>query len=135
MRSCVLLWGIKYKLSWLKIIQIEAQGLTTMMAILPPTSPTTVMGGFSFAIITERHRWKNIIFQKILEVCPVTPIRNGLLEWGKIKGDWVTRDLVKNLQKSCKTALLQQASSYHSTNPITAGHWRPSEGLFEFTTL
>ena len=26
--------------------------LTTMMAILPPTSPTTVMGGFSLAIIT-----------------------------------------------------------------------------------
>jgi hypothetical protein len=28
--------------------------LTTMMAILPPTSPTTVIGGFSLAIITEK---------------------------------------------------------------------------------
>ena len=27
---------------------------TTMMAILPPTSPTTFMGGFSLAAITAR---------------------------------------------------------------------------------
>lgn len=33
------------------------RGLTTMMAIRPPTSPTTVMGGFSLAIMTgERER-------------------------------------------------------------------------------
>lgn len=31
-----------------------------MMAILPPTSPTTVIGGFSFAIITGKHRGKGI---------------------------------------------------------------------------
>lgn len=33
---------------------VNSQHLTTMMAILPPTSPTTVMGGFSLAIITAK---------------------------------------------------------------------------------
>lgn len=32
---------------------------TTMMAILPPTSPTTVIGGFSLAIITKEERNKS----------------------------------------------------------------------------
>lgn len=31
-----------------------------MMAILPPTSPTTVIGGFSLAIITGKHRETDI---------------------------------------------------------------------------
>lgn len=45
-------WGLKNKNMY----------LTTMMAILPPTSPTTVMGGFSLAIITgkeEGKRWED----------------------------------------------------------------------------
>lgn len=33
---------------------------TTMMAILPPTSPTTVIGGFSLAIITKEEGKKRV---------------------------------------------------------------------------
>lgn len=34
--------------------------LTTMMAIRPPTSPTTVIGGFSLAIITAREQERRL---------------------------------------------------------------------------
>lgn len=43
--------------------------LTTMMAILPPTSPTTVIGGFSLAINTKKkiHSFGNLSFISLLD--------------------------------------------------------------------
>lgn len=86
---------------WIKVNNTKAWCLTTIMAILPPTSPTTVMGGFSFAIITKRHRWRMI---SILESnCSLscnpdreTPERFDLESWSE------------NLQ-TCKTARPQKS--------------------------
>lgn len=50
--------------SSLSATKLCRQYLTTMIAILPPTSPTTVIGGFSLAIITAKESilcdlWEN----------------------------------------------------------------------------
>lgn len=50
---------------------VTQYALTTMMAIRPPTSPTTVMGGFSFGINTgnrnkKRETVRIAVFQLIL---------------------------------------------------------------------
>lgn len=50
---------------------------TTMMAILPPTSPTTVIGGFSLAIITKEERNKRS--QLALSQTATAPLR--VLQW------------------------------------------------------
>lgn len=60
---------------------MSSQLLTTMMAILPPTSPTTVMGGFSLAIITEMESR----FRYLREHCPDCKISEDWVKWVKKK--------------------------------------------------
>ena len=46
--------GFNIKMITLKIVSMLQTWHTTMIAILPPTSPTTFNGGFSLACNTER---------------------------------------------------------------------------------
>lgn len=72
------------------VIQQCLQHLTTMMAILPPTSPTTVMGGFSLAIITEKEKMKRLPVRTLLRgyVYCISPNQKDIsVDWVK----WVEK--------------------------------------------
>lgn len=87
-----------------------------MMAIRPPTSPTTLIGGFSFAIITKRHKNISITLRKKKKNRSflLTQIRGSLLEWSKVNEHLVRRDLVKTC-KHHADSFNPISFSYHST--------------------
>lgn len=59
-----------------------------MMAILPPTSPTTVMGGFSLAIITEKESTTRYLWEHFEDVlCTVFHLMENSVDWVK----WVEK--------------------------------------------
>lgn len=87
-------------------ISLKACALTTMMAILPPTSPTTVIGGFSLAIITGKHKWKKQIKTSLqFRIYMQTEER---------------RTPNKNLQTPCKRAQPQEAAGEHTEHQPSA---------------
>lgn len=83
----------KKLLSYCELVQKSAF-LTTMMAMRPPTSPTTVMGGFSLAIITIKTNinWCFTSFQEIVFYTESNQshsiIKVDWVRWGKKCMNW-----------------------------------------------